>query len=224
MPRVVQMKSNHDVERDSDTPCVDSSDSVDGTLSKHDKAYNQRIRNAPEPIAGDIRFAVDYSLYNVIYSESENDPYCLTCIRDGNEMKFKKDSRTWLHKSSERKRKTNLENRNDDSAMEHKNSKHVSYSLDDNGKGRQYLTSNDFQSYRFTADVHKSTTELIVCDTSSLTDADSEESSCTSLLDINAINIKVVHFDESISVSSFSDERFNTISKATSTRNIHTQG
>lgn len=234
MPRVIQVESSHGVDSISNMPYVNSSDRDHDALSKY---YNQRIKNAPEPIAGHMRFAVNYTLYNVTYSESDNDPYCLKCIRDGQEIKFKKDARTWLHKSSERKRRRDDENRSDDTA-EIKNSKLELHNLDANGKGSHNVTYSDIQSNFPKPDVLRSKTELIVCAHSDADLTSSEESSTplcgTSRDDLNTVNATItkdVRFDDSTytgyrvhTVSSCSDESLNSLRKATSTTNLYSQG
>lgn len=108
MPRVVQIPSSDSSDglEGFDIPCdnlrSDSSESESG----RNRNFNQRMSNGvTESLSSHLNYAVNYSLYNITYNDTEGDPYCLICIIDGRERKFKKDARVWLHKTSDKKKR-----------------------------------------------------------------------------------------------------------------------
>jgi hypothetical protein len=224
MPRVVQVPS----EDTGVNVCnADSSENED-TVNRN---FNQTINFSQESVTTYIRFPINYSLYNVTYFESENDPYCLRCVIGGRVKKFKKDARTWLHKSSDRKRKMGEETSprygiNASNATANKNLKLVS--------DTQQIIScgGTYRSNPFNTDAGND----VLSEISSLGDSEadltySEESSPSLTGETREKYQKSVRFDHNINeryrtdaLSSDSDESVNVVGKTTSSRNIVFQG
>ncbi|XP_060571259.1 uncharacterized protein LOC132729503 [Ruditapes philippinarum] len=220
MPRVVQVPS----EDTGVNVCnADSSENED-TVNRN---FNQTINFSQESVTTYIRFPINYSLYNVTYFESENDPYCLRCVIGGRVKKFKKDARTWLHKSSDRKRKMGEETSprygiNASNATANKNLKLVS-------EAQQIISCGG--TYRFTTYKTDAGNDVL-SDISSLGDSEadltySEESSPSLTSETREKYQKSVRFDHNINeryrtdaLSSDSDESVNVVGKTTSSRNI----
>lgn len=228
MPRVVQVASSesHEVNhRVSNTYSADTSDS-DDALNRN---YNQRVNFVPEPITTYLRFPVNYSLYNVTYMDSENDPYCLRCVIDGQVKKFKKDARVWLHKSSERKRKYSEGATRNDKV---ENSVTANKNLKMDSDGHQTKPGDGaYRSIMYNTGVGND----LLSDISSLADSDadltySEESSPTlgtSLIELReeCNGSKSVRFDENLNTgyrvhSTESDESLRSLEKSGSQRNL----
>lgn len=107
MPRVVQVtNSTGNLNLN-----VRSSGGVESVVTVEEENENDVNRNYNQKESGlsdsstTLRFNINYDLYNVTYSPEEDEVYCLKCRIGGQEVRFKKDARVWLHKSNELKRK-----------------------------------------------------------------------------------------------------------------------
>ncbi|XP_045215565.2 uncharacterized protein LOC123565854 [Mercenaria mercenaria] len=220
MPRVVQVPSSETEEVN--VYNADSSESED-TVNRN---FNQTVNSVSELVSSYMRFPINYSLYNVTYLDSESDPYCLRCVIDGQVKKFKKDARTWLHKSSDRKRKIG------DEAIRSAN-------IDENGTACKNLKmvsdatqliacGGTYRSGPYNTDVNND----LLSEISSLGDSDadltySEESSPSLDSETRDKYQKSVRFDDTVNtgyrihaLSSGSDESLNAAGKTISSRNI----
>lgn len=223
MPRVVQVPSSETEEVNLYN--ADSSENED-TANRN---FNQTVNSGQERVATYMRFPINYALYNVTYLDSENDPYCLRCVIGGRVKKFKKDARTWLHKSSDKKMKMDDESRyprNVGNAAATKNMRLASDAQEFIACGGAY------RSNTYNTDIGND----VLSEISSLGDSEadltySEESSPSLSSETREKHQKCVRFDHNIharyrsqSISSDSDESVNAVGKTTSSRNIVFQG
>lgn len=78
-----------------------------------DAYSDEELQRTYDQVNISTAFIENNIVHHVTFSSSLDDAYCLTCTCNGEEKKFKKDARTWLHKSSDRKRKHLLTMGND---------------------------------------------------------------------------------------------------------------
>ena len=114
MPRVVQVNSSNKL--DANGRGGDGAEHDENDTEGLNKNHNQQEEDYQDAVSEYLHFPVDYDTYNVQYCPSDNDPYCLRCDVGGEIVKFKKDARVWLHKSSDKKR-DRPENRRADSRV-----------------------------------------------------------------------------------------------------------
>ncbi|KAL4228188.1 hypothetical protein ACF0H5_013622 [Mactra antiquata] len=231
MPRVVQIQSSDSSDAVEDIGKLryqylsDSSDN-DTDLNKN---YNQRMASGVglnDSLTSYLKFAVNYSLYNVTYNDSDDDPYCLTCIIDGEEKRFKKDARVWLHKSSDRKRKLDCDTLNTETST-NKSSKTEYRELDLLREQIEQIKKLDSENcvkiYR------PSNYTDLKSELSSLADSDAEllyseeSSSDTEQVTKDSATTKTVRFDKTLDTSN--DYRVqHSISSSSDEHDTHTVG
>ncbi|WAQ97004.1 hypothetical protein MAR_029694 [Mya arenaria] len=104
MPRVVQVSStsNLNVNTRDREQAEDFTDADDGFNKNHNQQEHCSL--SFDALPQYLQFPIDYAAYNVVYCPSDNDPYCLHCEVGGEVVKYKKDARIWLHKSSDNNR------------------------------------------------------------------------------------------------------------------------
>lgn len=99
MPRVRNTSQNNKTSDDND----ENSAEKENDIEEYNENTNRRISFDQKPRNCNVIRSAFYSKYSqspVYTVNSDDDPYCLRRVIDGKIRKFKKDSRTWLHKSS----------------------------------------------------------------------------------------------------------------------------
>ncbi|KAH3869578.1 uncharacterized protein LOC127868072 [Dreissena polymorpha] len=179
MPRVIQVNSSSNLNanpRGEEEAGFDlNENSEENGLNQND---NQQAKADDETFSNYLPFSVNYALYNVTYSPSEDTPYCLKCEIGGRVVRFKKDARVWLHKSSDRKRKLEVQNLRTEATAKHIKGSANLNTVDDEsiedmkqrlGKIQQY-----FQSYCATYNGYRNNAADVDSDLSSLGDSDAD--------------------------------------------------